>query len=157
MRRVVEDIRKTKSEKSIIGKVIPIILILGLIIFVVVLKNFFTIRNMEIVIIPSQGNSETTNDKVTKENIMELSGLSVGKKLYKDLRSQISSKIEQNPYVKDAKIERNLSGKLKITVTEREPDYLINYSGEYIYIDKEGYILELSKEQLKNEKNKREK
>lgn len=107
-----------KPHKSIGGKIIIIIFIIGLVISIIALKNFLTIRAI-IVVIDSQDSEEGKETKITKENILELCNLKVGDKLYKELRSQIAERIEKNPYVKEAKIERNLSGKLKITVTRK--------------------------------------
>ena len=116
MKRVTNDVAKLKSVR---GKVIFIIFILGLIISMIAIKNFLTIRNIEVIIVNSENNTEQLNSKITKESILKLCNLKVGDKLYKKLRSEISDEIEKNPYVEEAKISRNLSGKLKITVTRK--------------------------------------
>ena len=114
MERITDEVIKTK--KSIFGKVFLIILIIGLIAFIIGLKNFLTIKNI-VVVISSQDEAQ---NKITKEDVLKLCNLKVGDKLYKELRSKIAERVEQNPYVKEAKIERNLSGKLKITVSRKK-------------------------------------
>ena len=99
MERITDEVMKPK--KNVFGKVLIIIFILGLIISIIGIKNFLTIRNI-VVVISSQNE---TQSKITKENVLKLCNLKVGDKLYKELRS---------------KIERNLSGQLKITVTRKK-------------------------------------
>ena len=142
MKRVTGKTTKPKVKRNINVKVILIFLIVGLIIGIISIRTILSIRSIDIVINLSKNESE----KITKEQIIELSGLKIGDKLYKNLRSEIAEKIEKNPYVEKAQIERNFSGKVKITVTQRIPKYLMNYAGEYIYIDREGYILEVNSE-----------
>ena len=144
LKRVTASAKKIKKNINI--KVILIFLILGLLIGVIAIRNSMNIRNIDIIIDVSKSDNDVKEAKITKDQVISLSGLKVGDKLYKNLRSEIAEKIEKNPYVKNVQIERNFSGKLKIIVTQRMPEYLMNYSGEYIYIDKEGYILEVNKE-----------
>ena len=139
MKRVTGKVAKKKNKKN--TKLIILIFIILIIFGIVAIKIFPTIKSIDVVI---ESNEKTT--KLLKEEIIELSKLKVGDKLYGDLRSEISNRIEQNPYVKSAEIQRDLSGKLKINVSERKVEYLINYSGEYIYIDEEGYLLEVNPE-----------
>ena len=144
-----------KKGKVNIKVIIIILLILLLIISIFVLRSTLTIRSIEVIIenqkvaeeTETQENPENTNQvepKITKENILELAQINVGDKLYRFLRSEISDRIEQNSYVQEAKIQRNINGKVKITITQREPKYLMNYAGEYLYIDREGYVLEVN-------------
>ena len=144
LKRVTASAKKIKKNINI--KVILIFLILGLLIGVIAIRNSMNIRNIDIIIDVSKSDNDVKEAKITKDQVISLSGLKVGDKLYKNLRSEIAEKIEKNPYVKNVQIERNFSGKLKIIVTQRMPEYLMNYAGEYIYIDKEGYILEVNKE-----------
>ena len=113
MERVTDEIIKPK--KRIFGKIFLLIFIIGLIIFIIGLKNFLAIRNI-VVVISSQDEAQ---NKITKEDVLKLANLNVGDKLYKELRSKIAERIEQNPYVKEAKIDRNISGELRITVTRK--------------------------------------
>ena len=96
-----------------------------------------TVRNIEVII-------DAKESQITAEQIISLSGVKTGDKLYQDLRSTIVKRIEENPYIKSAEIKRDLSGKVTIKISQRKPAYMINYAGQYIYIDKEGYILEVN-------------
>lgn len=48
-----------------------------------------------------------------------------------------------SPYIKEAKVEKDLPGRITITIEEREPHLVwINFIGAYL-IDSEGFVLEL--------------
>ena len=104
--------RPIKKKKK---KNIKVIVIVAIISFIVVafmaIRLLPTVRKIEVTIDTSNGNF------VTKEQVSTLSGIKVGDKLYKDLRSTIAKRIEENPYIKLAKVKRYLSGKIKIEVT----------------------------------------
>jgi len=110
---------------------------MAIIVAFIAIRLLPTVRNIEVVI-------DTKESQITKEQIVSLSGIKLGDKLYQDLRSTIAQRIEENPYIKSAEIKRNLSGKVTIKILLRKPAYMINYAGQYIYIDKEGYILEVN-------------
>lgn len=136
--------RITKKNNKKNTKLLIILILIVIIIFLIVIRNIPTIRNIEIIIENSTIGNELTDNKITKELIMEYSNIKIGDKLYSHLRSEIEENIEKNPYIKSAKIERNLSGLVRIVVSQRNVSYMINYSGEFIYLDNEGYVLELN-------------
>lgn len=143
MKRVTGKIAKNKEKKKISLKIVILLLILGLIISILGVRSLCTIRNIDIEI---KDVSNSKESKITKEQIMELLELNIGDKLYKNFRSEIIERIEKNPYVQTVEIKRDFSGELRIIVTQRQQKYLINYAGEYVYLDREGYILEINKE-----------
>lgn len=136
MKRVSKKTSKNKNKKI---RLIIIGLFIVFAVTIMSIKLLPTIKKIDVII-------EGENSSLTKERVLTLSKLEEGDKLYKELRSDIQKRIEEDPYIKNAKIERDLSGKLTIKVEERKPAYMINYAGEYIYIDEEGYILEVNKE-----------
>ena len=137
MKRITQKIDKTKKK----SKIKFFWLLAAIIIIAIILIRILpTVKSIDIKINLTQGDSV----KVTKEEILELSGLKTGDRLYKNLRSEIEQKIEENSYIEDAKIYRKLNGKVTIEVKQRQTEYLVNFSGEYIYLDKEGYVLEVN-------------
>lgn len=143
MNKLKLDKSNNKPKKKPNVKIIIVGIILIIIFAFVVIRVLPTIRKIEVTIDVS-GNEENGEVRITKDQVLSLAQIKVGDKLYKDLRSQIESRIEENPYVENATVERSLSGTVKINVTQREAVYMINYAGEYIYIDREGYILEVN-------------
>ena len=136
MKRITGNKTKVKKSKNI--KIIILFIIVLLITIVILIRKLPTIRSIDVKI------EENSEAKITEEEILDYSRLKVGDKLYKYLRSEIEKNIEDNPYVKNVEIQRNISGKITIKVSPRKAEYMINYSGEYIFIDDEGYVLEVS-------------
>ena len=128
---------KKKKEKNIKVIVIVTIISISVVVFIAI-RLLPTVRKIEVTIDTSVGSY------ITQEKVSALSGVKVGDKLYRDLRSTIAKRIEENPYVKQAKVKRYLSGKVKIEILQRKPEYMISYNEGYIYIDREGYLLEVN-------------
>jgi len=55
--------------------------------------------------------------RITEEQVISLANIKVGDRLYKDLRSTIEKRIEENPYVEKAEISRSIVGTVKIKIT----------------------------------------
>lgn len=136
MKRMAKKSSKNNKKKT---KLIIISLFMIIVVTIFSIKLLPTIRTLEVVI-------EDENSSLSQEQVLKLANLKKGDKLYKELRSQIEARIEENPYIKSAEVFRDLSGKMTIKVKERKPSYMINYAGEFIYIDDEGYILEVNHE-----------
>lgn len=84
------------------------------------------------------------NNQVSSETIISLSELKVEENIFKFYSRNVSNKIKENPYIEEAKIERKIPSKIEITVKERIPTYSVDYMGKYIYINNQGYFLEIS-------------
>ncbi len=57
--------------------------------------------------------------------------------------------VESMPYVKTAKVKKSVPSEIVVEVVEREPiAYLLYNKNSYIYIDDEGYVLEVSSKPL---------
>jgi len=76
------------------------------------------------------------------KEIIKLSKL----KLFKDnlLRidaSEVSKRILRNPWIKEAKVEKDFPDKIIITIKERTPIALLNLKGNYFLIDIKGVLI----------------
>ena len=54
--------------------------------------------------------------------------------------------LKENSYVEEVKLERKLPNTIELYITERKVSYQIEYSDRYIFLDNQGYILEISEE-----------
>lgn len=113
-----------------------IILLIGLIAFFK--SSLFNIKNINV--------SIENNKILTESQIKNLSTINIGQNIYSINKRQIVESIKSNPYVESVKIKRSLPGTLKIEIEERTVRFQLDYNGEYIYIDNQGYILEKSYE-----------
>lgn len=131
-----------KDEKSIIIKGIIkwTILLCALVASFVyfMMSPLFNLTTIEVV----------NNQKVSTDTIISLSELTIGDNIFKTSTKQIEKNIKQNAYIESAKTQIKLPNKLVITIVERETTFMLEYSSSYVYINNQGYILEISQEKL---------
>lgn len=134
--------KKIKSNKpKITMKIIkwtslPIIFI-GIIIFAILSPIF----NVTQIIVKG-------NTKVTQEEITNLSKINIQENIFKQNLKKAKEQIKQNGYVEDVNIKRILPDKIEINIKEREATFIIEFGNGYIYINNQGYILEISNQKL---------
>lgn len=124
--------KRKKSSKKMITFVSCFLLIAIVIIFALT-TPIFNISNIEV-----NGNS-----KISTDTIISISGLKKGQNIFKFNNSTIQN-IKENNYIDEVQIKRKLPGTIIISVKEREIKYQIKLLNSYAYIDKNGYILEVS-------------
>jgi len=81
-------------------------------------------------------------DKIAAEEIIQLSGLTLGTNIFKVNEALSTNKLQLHPLIKDVKILRHLPGKIEIKVTEREIWAQIPYQDLFLYIDEESICLD---------------
>lgn len=120
---------------------LKIIVLLGIISGAVAFATcspIFNIQSIEVI----------NNKQLSIETIISLSGLTNGQNIFKFLNSNIEEKIKSNPYIEDVNVKRILPNKIQIDVKEREPKFSIPVLSEFAYINSQGYILEITQNQL---------
>lgn len=87
------------------------------------------------------------NNKNSIDTYISLSEININEtNIFGFTKSSIQNKLKQDSYVEDVKIKRNLPNEIEIYITERTVDYQIEYLGTYIYLNNQGYILEINSE-----------
>lgn len=124
---------KRKIPKPIIITIITIIVLL-----LVLSSSLFGIRKIEI----------DGNQKLTDDSIISLSKLELYQNIFKFNKLEVINNIKDNAYIENVNISRKLPGTVKITITEREPKYMLQLADSYAYINNQGYILEITTEKL---------
>ena len=124
---------KRKIPKPIIITIITIIVLL-----LVLSSSLFGIRKIEI----------DGNQKLTDDSIISLSKLELYQNIFKFNKLEVINNIKDNAYIENVNISRKLPGTVKITITEREPKYMLQLADSYAYINNPGYILEITTEKL---------
>lgn len=126
-----EVLNKRKREKRRRKIVLGLILLVGGL-FAFSFSNFFVVDSIEVI-----GNSY-----FTAEEIINMAHAEPGKNLlYHPDKASIIGYLENNPYIKNAKVSRGLPSTLVITVEEREQLSAIKYDNDYLIIDKTGFLL----------------
>jgi len=87
------------------------------------------------------------NEKNSTDTYISLSGIKINEtNIFAFTTNNIVDKIKENPYVSEVKIERKLPNVVELHITERKVDYQISHMNSYVYLDNQGYILEISEE-----------
>lgn len=87
------------------------------------------------------------NAYISDEQIISFSGLEKGTNLFAISKEETINKIKENPYVDKVQVRRCLPNKIKLTVKERNPEYALPLANSFVYVNREGYILEISNNQ----------
>ena len=133
----VPDERKI-SIKRVVSTIFVIALFIGSGVFML-MSPVFNISSIE----------EGGNQKYNSNVYIRLSGLKKEENIFKFKKSDVISNIKRDAYVEDVHIKRYLPDKVKIEVEERNVAFIMSVDdGKYGYIDKNGYILEISEEKL---------
>lgn len=123
--------KKLKRRKIVITSMITVLLISLLFIILLTQTTFFDIKNIYI----------EDNNVIEDEKIILASGITKGESIFKINKSTIKKNLLNHPYIKDVDIKTKLPDGMKIKVSERKETLVYNDSGNYIYIDNEGFIL----------------
>ncbi len=81
------------------------------------------------------------NQYYTTQQVISIAEAKVGGNLFKTSTAEMKDKLLDDPYIKNAKVERKLPDELIITVEERQEAAAVPYGDQFILIDQEGMIL----------------
>ncbi|MBR5228114.1 MAG: FtsQ-type POTRA domain-containing protein [Clostridia bacterium] len=135
--------RKKKNKKALKKLILSIfvLFVIGLLVGVICLiyhvktDEKFNISNISV----------TDCNYYTIDDIIAASELELGKNIYSFNKKEIQAKVQTLPYIESVKITRRLPNEVNLTVVERTTKYIAyaKDSGEYVKIDKSGYVLEI--------------
>ena len=126
-------IKKRKLILKIIRTIVLIGILIGTIIYIL-LSPLFNIKDVTV----------TGNNKLSREEIISLSEIRTEENIFKTSKNDIKNKIKTNPYVENVKIRRKLPDKVEIIVVERVATYMLPFANSYVYINNQGYMLEIT-------------
>lgn len=134
---LIKKAKKRKKMKKIVGFTsLAIILVASTI--AVMLSPIFNIQTISV-----QGNNQISTDE-----IISLSGITMGENIFKIGKGKAKENIKQNAYIDKVTIQRNLPSEIQIIVTERVATFMIEKDNQYLYINNQGYLLELTSQKL---------
>ena len=84
------------------------------------------------------------NSKIPGEEIISLSEIEVDNNIFRIQPNKTIDLIKKNAYVEEVKIKRKLPETINIEITERKPTFIFKFADAYVYINNQGYILEIS-------------
>lgn len=130
--------KKIKSKKEKMLRIVVIIILLVIAIIMFMMSSLFNIKQIVV----------ENNSKISADEIILLSELTTGTNMFKISSNIINNKIKRNAYIESAKIKRKLNGKVTIQVEERVPTYMLQFGNSYVYINNQGYMLEISETKI---------
>lgn len=133
--------KKLKRKRRLTLFIISLLLLAILFIILLTQTTFFDIKNIDI-----KGNSI-----IEEEKILLASGVNMGENIFKIDIDKLEENLLRHPYIKEVTIKRWLPDGIKIQVSERKETLVYHNNGSYIYIDNEGYVLNVLSE-FKNKK-----
>lgn len=139
-----KNVKKKKSnnkKNKLFFRRINIILSVVAVIVVTILllsSSLFNIKSITV-----EGNEGISDDK-----IISLSSIELYTNIFKLNEKDIIKKIKENAYIEDVTISTKLPSNVIITVEERKPKYMLQFADSYVYVNNQGYMLEISNEKL---------
>ena len=128
--------KKGKVRKQ--AKVLFGIIVFFVLLVLILCSPLFDIKNIQI-----EGNAE-----LSKEKLISISSLQLHTNIFKFNKGLVKEKIKENAYVENVEIIRKLPSTVQIKIDERNPKYMLQFADSYVYINNQGYMLEISNEKL---------
>lgn len=131
--------QKRLKRKKRISIIIKTVVILGIIVggcAFALTSPIFNIETIEVL----------NNNIVSSEEIISLSELKTGENIFKFSKINVKDKIKENAYIESLQIHRKMPNTIQINIEEREPKYSVEFMGKYVYINTQGYLLEVSED-----------
>lgn len=88
------------------------------------------------------------NDVISKNEIISLSQIRIDENTFALSKNKVRKQIKENAYVEEVNLIRKLPSTIILQIQERKPAYMLEYAGSYVYVDKQGYMLEINSEKL---------
>ncbi len=114
--------------------------ILAGLIYVLYFTDFFVLQRIVV----------ENNQRVSKKEIIKLTGLKGGERLFRIPLKEIRDRILINNYIEDVVLARRLPDTLEVIVKERKPLALIKTKGKLYLVDAKGVIIGEALPQDKN-------
>ena len=120
--------KKGVDQKVIIGVALALVAVIGLL-----LSPVFATKNVAV-----EG-----AEHYTKEQLCDMIGLSGGDNIFLFGKGKAAQRLEQDPYIADAKLSMRVPDTIVIQVKERKVRGYVPYMGSYLYIDETGRVLDV--------------
>jgi len=132
--------RKTKRKKIKLKlfKWTSIIILIMTAIILFMLSSVFNIKDIKV----------NNNAKISSMEIINSSRIQKDENMFKLNTWRAQENIKKEPYIASAQIKRSLNGTININIEEREATYMLEFENSYVYINNQGYMLEITDHRL---------
>ncbi len=83
------------------------------------------------------------NHHLTQAQVLAATGVRPGESRWSNPASEVTRRLLQDPWIKDAAVTWRLGGELHVQLLERQPFALVRYHALYISVDNEARVLDL--------------
>ena len=95
----------------------------------------FTVKNVEL----------AKNDRFSVDLVKQITGIKPGLNMFEIDLKECEKALEERPYVIEAKVSRKLPDTINVSLDVRTPVAVVKKNGEFIMLDRDGYVLEKRK------------
>ena len=120
------------------AKVLLCLILFFVAVILILCSPLFNIKNIEV-----EGNT-----KLSDERVISVSSVQTNTNIFKLNVNWVKEKIKEVAYVDSVEIIKKFPSTVKITINERQPKYMLQFADSYVYINNQGYMLEISNEKL---------
>ena len=128
--------QNSRKQKRI--KIVACTLLLLLTVILILSSPLFDIKEITV----------SGTSKLTSEEIISISGITTNVNIFALNKLKAKKNILENSYVADVYIKRDYPSTISIEVKEKVPTFMIQFANSYIYLNNQGYMLEISTEAL---------
>lgn len=128
--------KNTAKNKKL--KIFIILILLIIAIILILMSDLFNIKNIEV-----KGNSI-----LSKEKIISLSGIQKESNIFSVSRNATREKLKEEAYIEKSKVSFKLPNTIEIEIVERVPRYMLQFADSFVYVNNQGYMLEITNEPL---------
>lgn len=125
---------RNEKKNNAFSKFLIGLIIIGAFVMLVFCSGIFNIK--EIVI--------ENNKNISHQEILEFSKIQEGMNIFTISKDEVISNLNKNSYIESVQFKRCFPNTVKLIVEERKLDYVVPVESNYIYINRQGYILEIS-------------
>ena len=139
--RISSSIKKSSQIDLVKSKrinAIALIFIFFISVFILLFSSLFDIKNIIVL----------DNKILSQDEIISLSGIEKYTNIYRFSKKNAVNNIKKNAYIENAKIRIKIPSTIEITVKERIPTFMLQYADSFVYINNQGYMLEISNDKL---------
>lgn len=129
---------KNKNKRFEFVKIIIFIIIIIILTILICSSSLFNINTIIV----------SGNEKLSENKVISASGLQLNSNIFKFNKKQVINNIKENAYVENVTLKRKLPNTVEINVKERIVTYMLQFADSYVYINNQGYMLEISNEKL---------
>ena len=135
------NIKKQNQKKKRKIKIIKWTSLFILIVTAIILFMMSSVFNIKEIVVEN-------NNKVSSQEIVNLSTLTTGVNMFKITNKTIRDGVKTNTYIEDVSIKRSINGRVTLDINERVATYMLKFANAYVYINNQGYMLEISESPL---------